>query len=93
MLVYRRAYACERHAQAAEDTRGRAPEAVSKAMVEQVQAARIEERERWSVILRRATKLTRFVIGNRGCVCNAPGHRCGTNLMLADVAKIEEQLP
>lgn len=43
-------------------------------------------------LLRQSTTLTRFVIQNRGCTCNVPGHRCGTNLMLADVAKIEEHL-
>ena len=43
-------------------------------------------------ILRRSTRLTRFAIENRGCTCNKPGHRCGTNLLLEDVAKIEEHL-
>jgi len=51
-----------------------------------------KERRRCNDILRKATKLTRFVIENRGCCCNAPGHRCGTNLMLEDVSRIEEQL-
>ena len=50
------------------------------------------ERKNHIEILRQSTTLTGFVIQNRGCVCNVPGHRCGTNLMLADVAKIEEHL-
>lgn len=50
------------------------------------------EIKRLNVALREATKLTRFIIQNRGCVCNVPGHRCGTNLMLEDVSRIEEHL-
>lgn len=51
-----------------------------------------EEIKRLNAALREATKLTRFIIQNRGCVCNMPGHRCSTNLMLEDVSRIEEHL-
>lgn len=42
--------------------------------------------------LREALALACWIVINRGCACNVPGHRCGTNLMLADVARIEEHL-
>lgn len=50
------------------------------------------EKKNYIDILRQSTTLTRFVIENRGCICNVAGHRCGTNQMQADVAKIEEHL-
>jgi hypothetical protein len=54
--------------------------------------AMVAERNHYKRVARDAAKLCRFVIRNRGCGCNVAGHRCGTNLMLADVAKIEEQI-
>lgn len=38
--------------------------------------------------LERLAAFTRWIIGNRACVCNAPAHRCGTNLMLDDLDEI-----
>jgi hypothetical protein len=32
--------------------------------------------------------LCRRIISDRACVCNMPGHRCGTNLMLEDLERI-----
>jgi hypothetical protein len=51
-----------------------------------------QKAERLERALKAALYLCRWIIDNRGCVCNEPGHRCGTNLMMADVAKLEEHL-
>lgn len=33
-------------------------------------------------------KLARRFIADRACVCNVPGHRCGTNQMLEDLESV-----
>lgn len=37
--------------------------------------------------------LTRRIISDRGCTCNVPGHRCGTNLMLEDLEALIGRKP
>jgi len=64
----------------------------SKEVEHIVKNAIAKEQGLCSEILRQATVLMRFIIKNRGCACNRPDHRCGTNQMLADVAKIEEHI-
>ena len=85
VLLHRRVFVCERHAELPEEVRDTISEMGSRVIAEEVKA-------NVSEILRKATKLCRFIIENRGCTCNVPGHRCGTNLMLEDVAKLEEYL-
>ena len=35
--------------------------------------------------LRHLAEVARQIVEMRACVCNKPGHRCGTNLMLDDI--------
>ena len=93
VLLHRRVYVCEKHSQLPESMRDRISELLTKTMAEQIEAACSIERKKCSEVLREALKLARFVIQNRGCGCNEPNHRCGTNQMLADVATLEERLP
>lgn len=92
VLLHRRVYVCERHAQMPEALRDRLSEMVGSFMAKEVDAARILGRKEGEGVARRALKLTRAIIKARGCACNSEGHRCGTNQMLEDVARIEELL-
>lgn len=92
VLLHRRVYVCERHAQLPEELRDKVSAMTSNVIAAEIDAARILGRKQGEEIARDALKLARSVIQNRGCGCNAPDHRCGTNQMLADVAKLEERL-
>lgn len=92
VLLHRRVFVCEHHAALPEAIRDKISSMMSDVMAEEIEAACALERKKCSEVTREATKLARFVIQNRGCGCNAPDHRCGTNQMLADVAKLEERL-
>lgn len=93
MILHKRVYVCEGHSQLPEKVRDQVSEMLTRTMAEQVEAACVLERRKAFEATREALKLARFIIQNRGCGCNVPGHRCGTNQMLADVAKLEERLP
>jgi hypothetical protein len=92
VILHRRVYVCERHAQLPEALRDKISQMGSKVMAEEIDAARILGRKEGEDVARKAIQYLRWVIGNRGCVCNAPRHRCGTNNMLEDAARLEEQL-
>ena len=46
------------------------------------------EIKRLTELSEKLEKFARWLICNRACVCNEPGHRCGTNLMLEDLQAI-----
>jgi len=56
-------------------------------------AAIAAERASARAIIKKATDYARWVIENRACICNKPGHGCGTNNMLIEVARVEELIP
>lgn len=92
VVLHRRVYVCEKHAELPESVRDQVSEMMSRTLSQEIEAACSLERKKGSEALREALRLTRFIIQNRGCGCNEPNHRCGTNQMLADVAKLEERL-
>lgn len=92
VILHRRVYVCERHAQLPEELRNKVSEIASKVMADEIDAARILGRKQGEEIARKALRLARSIIQSRGCGCNEQSHRCGTNQMLEDVARIEEHL-